>query len=158
MTLPQVVGNAIPAAFLAASLGILMTAPPRYLVATAVCGFAGRVTRDLLLESHMGIGWATLFAACVVVLLGAAVIRRSAVPPVVMVNGLLPLGAAGVTFDMILGFMRIPNLQGAALSAATVALVSSSAKAFMTYLALAVGMYLGMTLLRVVDRDSSPEV
>ena len=149
---------AIPAGCLALTLGLLLTAPPRFLVATAVCGFAGRLARDLLLGAGMGVGWATLLAASVVVLMAAAVIRRYSVPPVVMVSGLLPLGASGATFDMILGFMSLPNLQGAALSAAAVALVSSAARAFLTYLALAVGMYLALTLLRVSTRTSGTEV
>jgi len=152
------IANAIPAAFLALALGLLLTAPPRFLAATAVCGFAGRLARDLLLGAHMGVGWATLFAASVVVVIAAAAIHRKSVPPVVMVSGLLPLGAAGATFDMILGFMRMPNLQGEALRAAAVVLVSSSAKAFMTYLALAVGMYLGLAFLRLLSREENAEV
>ena len=145
----------IQAACFAAALGLLFTAPPRYLAATAACGFAGRLVRDLLTGADMGSGWATVLAAASVGLAAAAMLRNRAVPPVVLVSGLLPLGAAGATFDMILGFMKLPSLQGEALRAAADSFIASASKAFMTYLALAVGLSLTMAALRLAkpDRD-----
>ena len=157
MNLWSIFVGAIPAACFAFGLGLLLTAPPRYLAATAACGLAGRMVRDLLIGANMGGGWATLLSATSVVVVAAALIRRRSVPPVVMVSGVLPLGAAGATFDMIIGFMRIPNLQGEALGLASVTLVSTTAKAFITYLALSVGISLGMAFLRLISGEESAE-
>ncbi|HET9952723.1 MAG TPA: threonine/serine exporter family protein [Candidatus Eisenbacteria bacterium] len=155
MSFGTILVDAVPAALFAGSLGVIFTAPPRYLAATVGCGFAGRLVRDLLVGADMGSGWATLLAAATVGIVAAALVRSRSVPPVVMIAGLLPLGAAGATFDMILGFMKIPNLQGEALRVASVEFVASTAKAFVTYLALSVGISLATVAMRLMNRGEN---
>ena len=100
-------------------MATLLTAPPRYLVATFVCGLAGRLVRDLLTGWGMGPNWSTVLAAAAVVLVAVAFIRRQQVSPVVLVCGVLPLGSAVAMFNAILELMKLSTAQGDALSAAT---------------------------------------
>src|SRR5215218_972077 len=110
------------AALFAAGLAVLLTAPVRYLVPTFLCGFIGRGVRDVCVGRGLDQNWAILLAATVVVLVAAAITRRNAVSPVVLICGVLPLGAAVAMFNMILALVRASSLTGPELAAASVAL------------------------------------
>lgn len=145
--------NSLWSGLFASGLGALLTAPPRLVVHTFLCGCAGRVARDTLVGWGMGQNWSTMAASAVVVLVGVALIRQRRVPPVILISGVLPLGAAKAMFNAILELMRVASLEGEPLVAASVALSASMAKAFTTSLAIAMGLAAGMAVVRVIRRE-----
>ncbi len=147
--------NSLWAGLFAGGLGILLTAPPRYVVPSLLCGFAGRLARDLLMGVGVSQNWSTAVAAAVVVLVAVAVIERHRVSPVVLVSGILPLGAAVAMFNAIVGLMRVSSLTGEALSGASVALSANMGKAFTTSLAIALGLAAGMAIVRCFRREDA---
>ncbi len=100
-------------------------------------------------------GWATAIAAAIVVLVGFAVARRHGISPVVLISALLPLGAATAIFNMFFEVMKIPALGGDALSKAAVALASNASKAFITTLAIAVGVGASLTIVCLFKREET---
>ena len=158
MELSGIFINSLWAALFATGLGILLTAPIRYLVPTFLCGFVGRFVRDLCVEWDTSQNWATLIAATVVVLVAVAIIRRHTVSPVVLVSGVLPLGAAVAMFNVIFELMRISTLKGEALSAVAASLNANSVKVFTISLAIALGIAVGIAVVRYLRRDEGVEV
>ena len=152
MDLSMILINSLWCGLFAAAMATLLTAPPRYLVATFVCGLAGRLVRDLLTGWGMGSNWSTVLAAVAVVMVAVAFIRRQHVSPVVLVCGVLPLGSALAMFNAILELMKLSTAKGDALNAATMAFTSNLAKVFVGTLAIAVGIGLGMAILRLFIR------
>lgn len=150
--------NSCWAGLFASGLGILLTAPARYLVPSFVCGFSGRFVRDAAMVFGLSQSWSTALAATVVVLLAFALVRRNVVSPVVLVTGVLPLGAAVAMFTAIAELMKVSALKGEALSQASVALSASIGKVFTTSLAIAVGLSVGMALVKRVMREEVREV
>jgi len=145
--------NSLWTGLFASGLGILLTAPLRYIVPSFLCGFAGRLVRDVFMGWGMSLNWSTVVAAAVLVLVAVAVVRRHSAPPVVLVSGVLPLGAATAMFNAILGLMQISSLKGEALTEASVALSANISKAFTTSLAIALGLAVGMTIVRLLRRE-----
>jgi uncharacterized membrane protein YjjB (DUF3815 family) len=103
--------NSLWAALFAAALGVLLTAPVRYLVATFACGFSGRFVRDVCIGWGLTQDWSTVIAAAVVAVLAGLMVWRSRVSPVVLVCAVLPLGAAGAMLNMIYDLMRVSFLK-----------------------------------------------
>ena len=99
--------NSLWAGLSGTALAVLLTAPSAYLAATFCCAFAGRLVRDVLTASGAGPNWSIALAAAVVVLVAVAVIRRHRASPVVLICGVLPLGAAGAMFNMIFELMKL---------------------------------------------------
>jgi uncharacterized membrane protein YjjB (DUF3815 family) len=97
--------------------------------------------------------WSTAVAAAVVVLVAVAITRRHAVSPVVMVSGVLPLGAAVAMFNAIIALMKVSTLKGEALSEASLALIANSGKVFVTSLAIALGITAGVIIARLFRRE-----
>lgn len=153
MDLLKVLMNSLWAGLFAIDLGILLAAPPRQFVSAFFCGFAGRLTRDVSMSWGMSQNWSTVVGAAVVVLVAVAIIRRRAVSPVVLVSGVLPLGAAIAMFNAILELMKVSSLEGEALSRASVALSANIGKAFTTSLAIALGLAAGMAIVRLLRRE-----
>ncbi|MCU0290421.1 MAG: threonine/serine exporter family protein [Thermoanaerobaculaceae bacterium] len=153
MDLVAIAINSLWSGLFASGLGALLTAPPRYAVRTFLCGCAGRLARDVLTGWGVGQNWATTVAATVVVLVGVAIIRERRVPPVVLVSGVLPLGAAKAMFNAILQLMRVTSLEGEPLVAASIALSASVATVFTTSLAIAMGLAAGISAVRLVRRE-----
>jgi uncharacterized membrane protein YjjB (DUF3815 family) len=85
----------------------------------------------------MSQNWSTAVGAVVVVLVAVAIIRRDEASPVVLVSGVLPLGAAVAMFNTIIELMKVSSLKGEALSASSVALSANTGKVFTTSLAIA---------------------
>jgi len=140
----------------AGGLGIVLTAPPRHAPGAFLCGFAGRLARDVLVGCGLPESWSTLAAAAVVVLVGVAAIRGHVVSPVVLVSGVLPLGAALAVFNAVAALLRISTLEGEALDAASVALAANVGKAFTTSLAIALGLCAGVAVVRLSRRKPAP--
>jgi uncharacterized membrane protein YjjB (DUF3815 family) len=157
MDLLAILMNSLWAGLFAGGMGILLTAPPRYIVPTFLCGFAGRFARDAFMSWGMSQNWSTAVAAAVVVLVAVAVIRRHVVSPVVVISGVLPLGAAVAMFNAIIELMKVSSLKGEALSASSVALSANTGKVFTTSLAIAVGLGAGIAIVRFLRRDEVQE-
>jgi len=131
-------------------LGIILTAPARYIVPVFFCGFSARFIRDVLTSLGLGFNWSTLIAAAAVVLVGAALIRRHAVSPVALVGGVFPLAASASMFDAIMDLMRISSAKGEALQNAALSLISNTGKLVVTTLAIAIGLAAGMAVVRII--------
>lgn len=144
--------NALWAAVFAAALGVLLTAPARYLVATFLCGFAGRFARDLCMGWGLTQDWSTMIAAAVVAVLAGLIVRQQRVSPVVLVCAVLPLGAAVAMLNTIYELMRVSFLKGEALTAAAQALSVNAGKVFTGTLAIALGLVVGMALVGSLAR------
>ena len=150
MDLLAILREGLLAGFFSCTLGVIFTAPPRYLVPVFFCGFSGRFVRDLLTSMGVGFNWSTLIAAAVVVLVGTALIRRHAVPLVALASGIFPLAASAALFDAVLGVMTVSSAKGEALQTASAALIASAAKAFTVSLAIAVGLAAGLAIVRAL--------
>lgn len=145
--------NSLWAALFATGLCVLLTTPPRYVVPTFLGGFAGRFVRDLLIGLNITVSWSTMVASATVVLIAAATVRRHKVSPVVLISGVLPLGASVAMFNMIIGLLQIPSLKGEAVSIASAALVSNTVQVFVTSLAIALGLAIGIAIVRLLGPE-----
>jgi uncharacterized membrane protein YjjB (DUF3815 family) len=150
--------NSLWAALFATGLGILLTAPFRYIVATFLCGLAGRFVRDVLMGWGMSQNWSTVVAAAVLVLVAVAMVRHHRISPVVLICGVLPLGAAVAMFNVIFELMKVSSLKGEALSAASVALSANTGKVFTGTLAIALGLGAGVAIIRLFKREEAEDV
>jgi uncharacterized membrane protein YjjB (DUF3815 family) len=150
MDLWRILLDGLMAGFFACALGVILTAPPRYVVPVFFCGFSGRFVRDLLASLGLSLNWSTMIAAALLVLVGTAIIRRHAVSPVALVSGVLPLAASASMFDTILALMAVSSAKGQALQNASASLISSSAKVFTVSLAMAIGLATGLAIVRVI--------
>ncbi len=156
--LPYVLDGLWAGAF-AAALALLLTAPAGYVFPTFVCGFIGRCLRDVGMAGGLGQDWATLIAAAFEVLVAAALIRGrhvSHVSPVVLICGVLPLGAAVAMFQLMFALLQTSTLKGAPLEQASVAFTANLSKVFTGSLAIALGLAAGLTLVELVRRESPP--
>lgn len=136
------------------SLGFLFTAPPRAAASTFVCGAAGRLVRGVLMGWGLSQNWSTLVAAAVIVLVAVAIIREHVVSPVILVSGVIPLGASVAMFNIIIELMKVSALQGEALNASSIALSANMGKLVITSLAIALGLGVGMVVVRLVKREA----
>jgi uncharacterized membrane protein YjjB (DUF3815 family) len=153
MDLLAILMNSLWAGLFASGLGILLTAPLRYIAPAFLCGFAGRLARDVFMIWGMGQNWSTAVAAAFVVLVAVGIIRRHLESPVVLVSGVLPLGAAVAMFNAIVELMKVSSLKGEALSGASVALSANLGKVFATSLAIALGLGAGMAIVRLFRQE-----
>lgn len=158
MDLPVILMNCVWAALFATGLAFLLTAPMRYLLPTFVCGFVARGVKDVGVGWGLDVNWATVIAAFVVVLVAAVFIRRHAVSPVVLVCGILPLGASVAMFNLIFTLMQLPSATGDALTQASIALSGNIGKVFTTSLAIALGLGAGVAVMRLLKRDEAVTV
>jgi hypothetical protein len=158
MDIPAIVIDSVWSALVAAGLACNYTAPARYLVATALCGFVGRLVRDVGVAWSLNHNWATATASMVVVLVAVSLIRRHTVSPVVLIAAVMPLGAALAMFNLIFALMQVSTLHGQALSEATVALSANLGRLFTTSLAIALGLGAGMVIVRLCRRGESAAV
>ncbi len=157
MDLLAIFMNSLWAGLFAGGQGILLTALPRYIAPSFLCGFAGCFARDVFMSWGMSQNWSTAVAAPVVVLVAVAVIRRHVVSPVVVISGVLPLGAAVAMFNVIIGLIKVSTLKGEALTGASVALSANMGKVFTTSLAIAVGLVVGIAIVRFFKREEVQE-
>jgi hypothetical protein len=148
--------NSLWAAVFATGFGV--TTPPRALLACFACGFTGRCVRDVLMRWGVSQNWSTVVAAAVLVLVAVAIVRRHHVSPVVLICGVLPLGAAVAMFNAIINLMKVSAAKGEALTAASVELNANVGKAFTGTLAIALGLAAGMAIIRLVKRNDTAGV
>jgi uncharacterized membrane protein YjjB (DUF3815 family) len=143
---------------LALGLGVLFTAPRKYLVAAFVCGWAGRCVRDLGIAGGVSHNWSTMLAAAVVVLAAVAIIHRHQVSPVVLICAVIPLGGSVATFNLIFALIRLSTAVGDARNEYSLAFTSNLASAFTTFLAVALGLGAGMAIVRLLRREDIVDV
>lgn len=152
MDLSTILTNSLWAGLFAGGLSILLTAPLQYVLSALLCGFAGRCVRDVFMSWGLTQNWSTVIAAAVVVVVALTIIRGHVVSPVVLVAGVLPLGAAVAMFNAIIELMKVSFLSGEALNGASVALSANVGKAFTTTLAIALGLGVGMAIVQFLRR------
>lgn len=144
--------NALCAAAAAAMLAIVFTAPPRYVLPSFACGLAAVLARDVLAHVGMNVQWATVVASASAVATAVAVTPRHAVVPVVLIAAVLPLGAAITVFQVMIQLLRLSSASGEALTDASVSLISSVGKAFTTFVAIALGLQIGIASIEPIIR------
>jgi hypothetical protein len=144
-----ILGHCLWTALFAAGLGVTLTAPARYLFACGACGFVARAVKDIALASDLDLTRTTVLAAFAVVLTAAALTRDHRVSPVVLICGVLPLGASSAMFGVIFALTRVATVEGAELAEVSMALTSSLGKVFATSLAIALGMAAGVGIIRL---------
>jgi uncharacterized membrane protein YjjB (DUF3815 family) len=150
--------HALWAALFATGLGVMLTAPPRYLLAAFACGFLGRGVRDVCTGLGVNVNWATVIAAAAEVLVAVAITQGRRVSPVVLICGVLPLGAAVAMFNLIFALMQISVAKGEDLAAASTALTANAGKVFTTTVAIAIGLAAGMAIERLFKREEAVSV
>src|SRR5918995_5257827 len=101
MDLTSIAGDSLWAALFAVGLGVRLTAPLQYLAPTFLAAFAGKSVHSLLVQGGLGRDWATVLAAAAIVAVAVATTRRHRVSPIVLICGVLPLGAAGAVFRAV---------------------------------------------------------
>lgn len=158
MDLPAVLMPCLWSGLFATGLAVLFTAPAGSLAAAFACGFLGRAVRDLCAAAGMNLNWATVIAACAVVLVAVAITRRGRASPVVLICAVLPLGAVVAMFNLIFALVQVASAQGDALDATSTALSVNAGKVFATCLAIAVGLGLGIGIQRVLRRGEAASV
>ena len=146
MDLSAILSHSLWAGLFAAGLAAVLTAPPRFLLPTFVCGFVGCAVRDAGVSLGLNVNWATVIAAAVLFLVALALIRRRTVSPAVLVCAVIPLGAAVAMFNLIFAVMRVSTASGDSLAEASISLSANLGKVFATSLAIAVGLAAGMTV------------
>ena len=86
------------------------------------------------------------------------VVTRAGPANLVLICGVLPLGAAVAMFNLIFALMQVSSLQGEALGGASVALSANLGKMFTTSLAIAVGLAAGMAIVQLFRREEAVDV
>ncbi|HEX5043507.1 MAG TPA: threonine/serine exporter family protein [Candidatus Polarisedimenticolaceae bacterium] len=139
--------HALWTALFAVALAVLLTAPARSLGAAFLCGAAGMLVQDGALALDVRPSWATALAATAVAVVATRSAHRQGVHPVIMVTGLLPLGASSAVFQALVGLGRLAAGEDAAADVAV-----HASRAFVTFLSVAVGAAAGVLVARVLVR------
>jgi uncharacterized membrane protein YjjB (DUF3815 family) len=155
MNISTILLNSASAAIFTAGMAAVFSAPSWALAPSLFCGFLARLVRDLLMGWGASQNLATLVAAALVVVSAVGFVRRRNVTAIVLLAGLIPLGAAGALFRAIVGFLQISDMKGEGLSA-PIALISNLSVVFTTTNAIVVGAWIGYLMGQSVwrDRDS----
>jgi uncharacterized membrane protein YjjB (DUF3815 family) len=152
MDIAAILFNSLWAAIFSAGMAIVFSTPSWALVPSFCCGFIARLVRDVLMGWGASQNLATFVAAALVIFIVVSLVRRPGVSPIVMLAGIIPLGAAGALFRAIVGFLEVSSLKGEGLSS-PVALISNLSILFTTTTAIAVGAWIGYLLGQSVRRD-----
>jgi uncharacterized membrane protein YjjB (DUF3815 family) len=152
MNLETVLINSLWAALFAAAMTVIFSAPLWALAPSFLSGFGARFVRDVLIGAGVGPNLAILIAATLAVSLSVGLIRRRAVAPVIVVSGLIPLGAATAFLRGVVGLLKMSSLEGVALSEASVLVMSNFAIGFNTTLVIAMGFWLGIALVGLLGK------
>ncbi|HIK17984.1 MAG TPA: threonine/serine exporter family protein [Leptolyngbyaceae cyanobacterium M33_DOE_097] len=144
--------NACWGGLFAAGLGVMLTTPSQGLLPCFACGMVGRLVRNLLIAGGLSQAASVAMGAIACVLVATLFSRRFHLTPLAMVTGVLPLGAAVPLFRSIHGILTLHRLQGEALSEAVVQLIANLSNVFTTTLAIVLGIWLGLLILKVLGR------
>lgn len=154
MNISAILINCIWAGFYAGGMGLLCTAPLRSILSAFLCGFAGCFSRDILISWGLSQNWSTAAAAASVVLAAMILIRGNEVSPVVLISGIVPLGANPAVLRMIIELMKVSSLKGEALSESSAAFIANTGKVFTTYLAITLGLAIGIMIMRLFRKKN----
>lgn len=152
MVRPDLLLDSALAGVSAGCMTILMTAPFRYAGPAVVCGLSGRLIRDLLLAAAVSPPVSTLAATTAVVLLAVALAHGKEVSPVVVITGILPLGASLSMFQTVVYVLRLPSRTGAAATETSMELITTLSRVVTTSMAIALGLVVGIAVARALHR------
>jgi uncharacterized membrane protein YjjB (DUF3815 family) len=145
--------NAFWAGCFAAGLGLLLTTPPQGLLPCFACGLAGRLVRNLVVAAGASATVGVVLGAVVCVVVASALSHRGqTISPLVMVTGVLPLGAAVPLFKSVYGLLTLPAVPGDALTDPVVQLVANLSTVFTTTLAMVLGVWLGLFVMTALGQ------
>lgn len=150
--------NSLWSGLVAGGLAVLFTAPRQYVLPAFFCGAIGHFVRDVSIASGVSTAWSTVLASAVVVLVATILLRRHVASPVVLISGVLPLGAAVAAVNAVFELMKVSSASGEALNSAAVALASKTGKVFVLSLAIALGIELGAVIVGAFVRREVIEV
>ncbi len=154
MHLPIILTDGLWGGLFALAMAAVFSAPYQGLIPSFCCGFVARSVRDTVIGWGGGQIPAIAIAAALAVMTAIALVRRPGLSPIVMLSGLLPLGAAAPCFNAIVDFLQITSLKGDALTPVPLRLVLDLSRVFTTFLAIAVGGSLGFALARLFTPES----
>jgi len=162
MAIMPLVLNSVWAGLFAATLAVVLTAPPQAVVPSLLCGFAARLIRNSLVGWGLSSSAAVVVAAAACVVLGLALTsRRRNFSVIAIVTGVLPLGAAVALFNSIKGILDISGLKEQALIVASAQLSANLSAVFTTTFAMVLGIGIGFLIARLLSwknvRQDVPE-
>lgn len=153
MDISTILINCIWAGFYAGGMGLLCTAPLRRILSAFICGFAGCFSRDILISWGLGQNWSTVVGSATVVLTAMILIRGNEVSPVVLISGIVPMGANPAVLRMIIELIKVSTLKGEALTESSVSFIANTGKVFTTYLAISLGLAIGITIMQLFKKE-----
>lgn len=134
-----IISNAIFAAGASAGFGVSFNVPARILGICALGGATGRALRFILVESGIGIEWATLVAASSISVVGIFIAHRiSAHPKAFTVAAIIPMIPGVPIFKTLIAIAKMQH-QGMSFELLETAL-NSGLSALFIVVALAVGL------------------
>ena len=133
----------------ACAIGLIFTAPLRFLPSIYVCGFTARFIRDLCVSWDVSMSISTALAAIALVAAAFILLKEHEVSPVVLISGVMPLGVTVEIMRMITGLLRISSTTGDAQSKAAIVFISNFSIVFTTLLAIAFGLAAGISIMRL---------
>lgn len=136
--------NCLWVGLFAAGMGILLTAPLKYIFPAFVCGFTGRLVLNLMMKYGASQNSSIVVATFSIVLIAGVILNREKVSPVVLITAILPLGATVAMLNTIIELMKVSSLKGELLNASSIALTANLGKAFTITLAIALGLAAGI--------------
>jgi uncharacterized membrane protein YjjB (DUF3815 family) len=136
------------AALFAASLALALTAPARALPVVLAAGFAGRFSRDLLMQLDLAMPMATVLAALVATTLAVKASRQAASAPVTAITAVLPLGPTTLLFAAIRAAFNVFAKDPAVAAAAGTDFMVNALKAAIVIATMAIGTTVPLLLNR----------
>jgi uncharacterized membrane protein YjjB (DUF3815 family) len=140
--------NGLWAGLFSASLALVFTAPVRSLPVVLAAGFAGRFSRDLLLELDVTLPMATGLAAFAATALAIWASREPAAVPVAAVTAVLPLSPTTIVFSAFLAAVNVFAADPAVAAASSADFTTNSLRAFVVTLAMAIGSSIALLVSR----------
>jgi uncharacterized membrane protein YjjB (DUF3815 family) len=141
--------NGFWAALFAAALALSFTAPARVLPVVLIAGFAGRFSRDALMQLDLLLPMATVLGALAATALALIAAREPASVPVAAVTAVLPLGPTTLVFNALRAVFEVFAADPAVATAAAADFTTNTLRAFVVVAAMAIGTALPL----LVSRD-----
>lgn len=136
------------AGMFAAALAFASTAPARALPLVLAAGFAGRFSRDLLVQLDVAMPIATVLAALLVTVLAMKVARYPSSVPVAAITAVLPLGPTTLIFTAIRAAFQAFAKDPAVAAAAATDFTINTLKAAVVIAAMGIGTAIPLLLSR----------
>lgn len=138
-------------------LAVLLTAPGKYILPAFICGFTGKLVLKLLMSIELSQNWSTVFATCSIILLSSILLYRDKVSPVVIITGIIPLGATVAIMNVIVGLIKVSTSSGDMLDQSSISLIANIGKVFTTNVSIVFGLVTGLGIVnRIAGKKSDP--